>query len=265
MTTPDQHEVAAKAIWERGAPHDAPDWAALDDSDPAKAGCRLDARAAIDAYTNTLREAGADRAEDVEQLRGVAKDVLTWMEHGATPDGRQMLARRLSAALSAPLVREAEADSKRRCNCEAEGFANFEQRTAIREITAEADSIDGAEERLQEPTVWAVREHLRRIEGEARAAQGEWARTVAGIAHAALRELDDDGKRQGEFQRQLEQVQAERDSLRETLRYLADPESWGGDPRSHDAVLYGHDTPYELALAALSPPPEQQGEGDEAR
>lgn len=44
---------------------------------------------------------------------------------------------------------------------------------------------------------------------------------------------------------------AERDRLREALAYLADPESWGGDPLSHDAVLYGHDTPYELAVTAL--------------
>lgn len=41
------------------------------------------------------------------------------------------------------------------------------------------------------------------------------------------------------------------DRMRAALEYLADPESWAGDPLTHDAVLYGHDTPYELARAAL--------------
>jgi hypothetical protein len=35
------------------------------------------------------------------------------------------------------------------------------------------------------------------------------------------------------------------------LLYLADPESWGGDPTVQGATLYGHDTPYELARRAL--------------
>lgn len=38
---------------------------------------------------------------------------------------------------------------------------------------------------------------------------------------------------------------------REALEYLADPESWLGDPCSHEAWLLGHDTPYELARAVL--------------
>lgn len=36
------------------------------------------------------------------------------------------------------------------------------------------------------------------------------------------------------------------------LRYLADPESWGGDPREQGATLYGHDTPLELAARVLA-------------
>jgi hypothetical protein len=42
------------------------------------------------------------------------------------------------------------------------------------------------------------------------------------------------------------------DPLRAALEYLADPESWGGDPRSQEATLYGHHTPYELAREALA-------------
>lgn len=44
------------------------------------------------------------------------------------------------------------------------------------------------------------------------------------------------------------------DRLREALEYLADPESWGGNPLSQEASLYGHDTPFELARAALAVP-----------
>lgn len=39
---------------------------------------------------------------------------------------------------------------------------------------------------------------------------------------------------------------------RTALAYLAAPENWSSDPTSHDAVLYGHDTPYELAREALT-------------
>jgi hypothetical protein len=39
---------------------------------------------------------------------------------------------------------------------------------------------------------------------------------------------------------------------REALAYLADPENWLGDPHDQAATLHGHDTPYELAGAALA-------------
>lgn len=35
------------------------------------------------------------------------------------------------------------------------------------------------------------------------------------------------------------------------LAYLADPDSWLGDPHDQTAVLLGHDTPFELARQAL--------------
>lgn len=50
----------------------------------------------------------------------------------------------------------------------------------------------------------------------------------------------------------LAQVTAERDRLRAALEYLADPESWLGDPHAADAMLYGHDSPFELAVAVLA-------------
>lgn len=40
------------------------------------------------------------------------------------------------------------------------------------------------------------------------------------------------------------------------LEYLADPQSWGGDPLDQQAWLYGHDTPYELAVTALARVPD---------
>ncbi len=49
------------------------------------------------------------------------------------------------------------------------------------------------------------------------------------------------------------ELRAERDRYKAALDYLADPQSWGGNPRDQTTPLYGHDTPFELALAALSP------------
>ncbi|MGA2455583.1 MAG: hypothetical protein ABSG93_18915 [Solirubrobacteraceae bacterium] len=42
------------------------------------------------------------------------------------------------------------------------------------------------------------------------------------------------------------------DPARAALEYLADPENWLGDPLSQESTLHGHDTPYELAVAALA-------------
>lgn len=39
--------------------------------------------------------------------------------------------------------------------------------------------------------------------------------------------------------------------LRDALVYLADPESWQGNPHDHASVLLGHFTPYELARETL--------------
>lgn len=51
--------------------------------------------------------------------------------------------------------------------------------------------------------------------------------------------------------RQRDRLKRENVRLREPLEYLSDPDSWLGDPASHDAVLYGHDTPFELTRVAL--------------
>jgi hypothetical protein len=50
----------------------------------------------------------------------------------------------------------------------------------------------------------------------------------------------------------LAQITAERDRLRAALEYLADPDSWLGDPHLADAALFGHDSPFELAVAVLA-------------
>jgi hypothetical protein len=39
--------------------------------------------------------------------------------------------------------------------------------------------------------------------------------------------------------------------VEKTLAYLADPESWQGNPHDNTSVLFGHFTPYELAREAL--------------
>ena len=39
--------------------------------------------------------------------------------------------------------------------------------------------------------------------------------------------------------------------MRRALEYLADPESWLGDPHDQRSSLFGHDTPFELAAQAL--------------
>lgn len=39
--------------------------------------------------------------------------------------------------------------------------------------------------------------------------------------------------------------------MRRALEHLADPASWLGDPHDQQAVLLGHDTPFEMAVEAL--------------
>jgi hypothetical protein len=58
-----------------------------------------------------------------------------------------------------------------------------------------------------------------------------------------------------EAARQADPLVGRLEHYERALRYLADPESWHGDPASHEAMLLGHDTPYELARAALSATP----------
>jgi hypothetical protein len=45
----------------------------------------------------------------------------------------------------------------------------------------------------------------------------------------------------------------EADKWLRALEILADESNWSRNPMSHDAVLYGHFTPYELAVDALKP------------
>jgi len=51
--------------------------------------------------------------------------------------------------------------------------------------------------------------------------------------------------------KELHRLETERDRYRRALAYLANRENWLGDPHSQESMLHGHDTPYELALAAL--------------
>lgn len=50
---------------------------------------------------------------------------------------------------------------------------------------------------------------------------------------------------------QLNDVEREMARLRDTLEFLADPESWLGDPHDQTSTLHGHFTPFELACRAL--------------
>ena len=58
-----------------------------------------------------------------------------------------------------------------------------------------------------------------------------------------------------------EKAEARVQVLEEVLRYLADPGSWLGDPHSQETWLHGHDTPFELAVAALA----SEGTPEEAK
>lgn len=40
----------------------------------------------------------------------------------------------------------------------------------------------------------------------------------------------------------------------DALQVLADRSNWSDDPETHGAILYGHFTPYELAVEALEGP-----------
>lgn len=54
-------------------------------------------------------------------------------------------------------------------------------------------------------------------------------------------------------------VEAERDRYRAALEILANRANWAGDPLKHHTILYGHDTPFEIAERALQ---RKRGEGD---
>ncbi len=67
-----------------------------------------------------------------------------------------------------------------------------------------------------------------------------------------LRELWREAKeRGGPFAKSI--AGAELAECRKVLAYLADPENWVGNPHDQTSTLHGHFTPFELALAALSP------------
>lgn len=50
------------------------------------------------------------------------------------------------------------------------------------------------------------------------------------------------------------------------VRYMADAKNWHGNPLTHDAVLFGHYTPFELACEAVATLDEQDArkEGTDA-
>lgn len=50
----------------------------------------------------------------------------------------------------------------------------------------------------------------------------------------------------------MAESKADQTVLIEALEYMADAASWQGDPQHHDAVLFGHETPYELANRVLA-------------
>ena len=58
-------------------------------------------------------------------------------------------------------------------------------------------------------------------------------------------------KAEGRMAERLRVIDVERRHYKRALEYLTDRESWLGDPHSQESTLHGHDTPYELALAAL--------------
>ncbi len=107
----------------------------------------------------------------------------------------------------------------------------------IRELVAE---LDAAVEGLKTVTMEATR--LR----EQRDAAVEERDEIAEEYEAAETEREQERVRATE-------AETERDRYKTALDYLADPQSWGGNPHDQTTPLYGHDTPFELAVAALSP------------
>ncbi len=49
-----------------------------------------------------------------------------------------------------------------------------------------------------------------------------------------------------------ERLRVENARLRRPLEEMADADNWAGNPLSLDCYMYGHDSPYELAQAALA-------------
>lgn len=47
------------------------------------------------------------------------------------------------------------------------------------------------------------------------------------------------------------------DKYRGVLDYMADDANWLGNPHTHDAMLLGHDTPFELARRVLLEPSDE--------
>jgi len=101
---------------------------------------------------------------------------------------------------------------------------------------------------LSDAYVWAVGEHLRRIEGEAAVAPGEWARTIRSIAREALRELESAAR---------STTPSDREALIEVKRAIERPESTAAEDIQLVADIL------RPIFAAATPSDENAGEFDE--
>lgn len=91
--------------------------------------------------------------------------------------------------------------------------------------------------------------------------RGEWFQTDDNLAkflldvEAVLRgALAKVAAVRGHLQHRLGEPSAEPgtpERMRAALEYMADKDSWLGNPHDQTAVLFGHDTPYELARETL--------------
>ena len=73
-----------------------------------------------------------------------------------------------------------------------------------------------------------------------------------GVLHEVDQAFYDLTVRERDHERQrVDRLAAEIEALRKALVYLADPESWSGNPHDQAAMLHGHFTPFELARQAL--------------